>query len=167
MKRLIANGFAAGALAMALSAGDVAAAQIPAPNAAIVQPQRGSPGVSAHGKGLRGLRSGTTVLIQATATTTGLTTAQVVTELRGGRSLAQIAQARGKTANDIIQTARTTYVNALNQAVVNGRITRAQANAVLARFDQNASQIANATTLGQQARRGDSARSGRSTRTRS
>lgn len=164
MKRLIANGFAAGALAMALSAGDVAAAQIPAPNAAIVQPQRGSPGVTAHGNGLRG---GTTALIQATATTTGLTTAQVVTELRGGRSLAQIAQARGKTANDIIQTARTVYANALNQAVANGRITRAQADAVLARFDQNATQIVNATTLGQRAGRGASTRSGRHTRTRS
>ena len=166
MKRLIANGFAAGALAMALSAGDVAAAQIPVPNAAIVQPQRGSPGVTAHGNGLRGLRGGTTALIQATATTTGLTTAQVVTELRG-RSLAQIAQARGKTANDIIQTARIAYGNTLNQAVANGRIPRAQADAALARFDQNATQIVNATTLGQRARRGTSVRSGRHTRTRS
>jgi hypothetical protein len=83
---------------------------------------------------------------------TGLTLAQVRTELAAGKSLSQIAQANGKTANEVIQAARTEYQNALSQSVTNGRLTQAQADATLAAFDQSAQQVVDDTTLGQQLR---------------
>ena len=76
----------------------------------------------------------------------------MATELRAGKSLAQIAQAAGKTADDVIKAARADYQTALSQSVTNGRITQAQADAALAQFDQNAPQIVNNTTLGQRGR---------------
>jgi hypothetical protein len=45
-------------------------------------------------------------LIQATAAVTGLTPGQVRQELRAGKSLAQIAQEHGKTADDILAKLR-------------------------------------------------------------
>jgi hypothetical protein len=95
------------------------------------------------------MHDGSAALISATASVTGLTAEQVRTELGAGKSLAQIAQAKGKAAADVIAAARTTYQTTLSQAVTNGRLTQAQADAALARFDQTAPQIMADTTLGQ------------------
>jgi ElaB/YqjD/DUF883 family membrane-anchored ribosome-binding protein len=86
--------------------------------------------------------------ISATASVTGLTQQEVVTQLRNGKSLAQIAQDKGKTADDVIKAARTQLQDQLKQAVTNGRITQAQADAKLAQFDQTAPQIVSNTSLG-------------------
>ena len=63
-------------------------------------------------------------LISAAASVTGLTAQEVITQLQAGQSLAQIAQANGKTADEVIQAARTQLVTRLAQAVTDGKITR-------------------------------------------
>jgi hypothetical protein len=86
--------------------------------------------------GGRGLGGGG--LVQATATVTGLTVAQVRAELAAGKSLAQVAQDNGKTTAEVIASARASYRTRLDQAVAAGRITQAQADAALQRFDTEA-----------------------------
>jgi len=88
-------------------------------------------------------------LISATASVTGLTEQEVATELQSGKSLAQIAESKGKTADEVVAAARTQLQDALTQAVTAGRLTQAQADVTLADFDQTASQIVSDTTLGQ------------------
>jgi hypothetical protein len=95
MKRIILSGIVAGALAMA-SIGAVGAAPLatqPAAEQAAARPGRGPLAAAA-------------ALIKATADATGLTQREVLAELKAGKSLAQIAQEHGKTADDILAKAR-------------------------------------------------------------
>jgi hypothetical protein len=109
------------AAALALIVGSGAATAAPA--------QRGGGGGRGPGGG---------GLVEATATVTGLTVAQVRAELAAGKTLAQVAQANGKTSDEVIASARATYKTSLDQAVAAGRITQARADAALQRFDAEA-----------------------------
>jgi pyruvate/2-oxoglutarate dehydrogenase complex dihydrolipoamide acyltransferase (E2) component len=155
-RHFFAAGLAGGALALAISFGGAATASAAAPQAAReaqAQPPTPTPSQPGAPKA-RGQGHGKSSLISAAASVTGLTADQVVTELRSGKSLAQIAQGKGKTADEIIKAARAEYQSALSQSVTSGRLTQAQADARLAEFDQSAPQIVNDTTLGQRAGRG-------------
>jgi hypothetical protein len=149
MKRYLVASVAGAALALTLTFGSAAAAPAaagqPAPAA-----QTGQPGAP-KARGPHGARGGAGSLISAAASVTGLAVQQIRTELAAGKSLAQIAQEHGKTANDVIAAARTAYQSALSQSVASKRLTQAQADAALARFDQRAAQIVNDTTIGQRA----------------
>jgi transposase-like protein len=92
-------------------------------------------------------------LIGATAEATGLKAKDVAQALNSGQSLAQIAQAHGKTADDIVKAVRTKLQDRLKQAVANGRLTQARADAALAQFDQAAPKVVSDTSLDQQIRR--------------
>jgi hypothetical protein len=124
--KLIAGMFA---LALAIAVGGGTAAAAPAEH-------RGGGGGGRGGHGL----------VQATATVTGLTVDQVRAELAAGKTLTEVAQANGKTADEVIASARATYKTRLDQAVAGGRITQAQADAALQRFDSEAP--ARMTTVG-------------------
>ncbi len=87
------------------------------------------------GRGLNGAHS----LIEATASVTGLTERAVMTELQAGKTLTQIAEANGKTADAVIAAARATLEASLKQAVTDGKLTQTQADAQLAAFDLSAS----------------------------
>jgi hypothetical protein len=91
---------------------------------------------------------GAEALVSATASVTGLTTQEVITQVQAGKSLAQIAQDKGKTADDVIAAARAALVTKLAAAVTAGQITQAQSDAKLAAFDANAATLVNSTTLG-------------------
>lgn len=106
------------------------------PAAAAPAEHRGGGGRGAHG------------LVQATATVTGLTVDQVRAELAAGKSLTQVAQASGKTADEVIASARAAYKTKLDQAVAGGRITQARADTALQRFDSEAPALMASTTLG-------------------
>lgn len=100
-----------------------------------------------HGFGFGHHGGGT--FISATASVTGLTTDEVLAQLQSGQSLAQIAESNGKTAEDVIAAARTQLEDLLDQAVADGRLTQAQADAKLANFDAAAPDIVNNTGLWQ------------------
>jgi hypothetical protein len=76
---------------------------------------------------------------QALATWLGITPEQLRTELHEGtgKSLAQVAQAHGKTRDALIAFLTDQTKTQLDQAVAAGRLTRQQADEMLARFQQN------------------------------
>ena len=90
------------------------------------------------------------VLLKATAQVSALPERQVISQLRGGSSMAQIAQNHGKSASDIIQAARTTVSTRLQQAVSSGKLTQQHADTQLARFDKAAPTMVNTPNLARQ-----------------
>ena len=61
----------------------------------------------------------------------GLTEIQLRSELQGGKTLAQVALAHGKTANGLIDALVANAKKRLDQAVAAGRLTQSQANEML------------------------------------
>jgi hypothetical protein len=61
----------------------------------------------------------------------GLTKAQLVNQLRSGKSLAQIAKAQGKTTSGLEQAMTAEVKTRLDKAVANKRITAAQEQKLL------------------------------------
>src|SRR3954452_24730474 len=77
-------------------------------------------GFGHHGPGLDGA-----------AAYLGITEAQLRTELESGKTLAQIATAHGKTAAGLVQALYDAKKKDLDAAVAAGKLTRAQADAML------------------------------------
>ena len=69
--------------------------------------------------------------LDAAATYLGMTEAQLRTELRSGKTLAQIAKAHGKTAEGLVQALVDAAEKKLDAAVKAGRLTRAEADEML------------------------------------
>jgi hypothetical protein len=69
----------------------------------------------------QGQHNGRQWLVQATAEVTGLTPAEVRAEVQSGKSLEQVAQAHGKTADDIMAALRTRGEDVLNQQLERAR----------------------------------------------
>ena len=84
-------------------------------------------------------------LVDVTAQVTGLTTEQVVAELQTGKTFAQVAQAHGKTADDLINAFVAARKTVLAQAVADGRIDQATADSLLATMRTNVTQHVNST----------------------
>ncbi len=76
-------------------------------------PNAGGPGPRGH--------DGRRMLVEATAEVTGLTTDEVIAEVQGGKSLAQVAEAHGKTADDIIENLRTKGQDRLDDMLEHAR----------------------------------------------
>lgn len=103
----------------------------------------GHGGKGGHGRGGHGGagRGGAAVESSALATWLGITPEQLHTELQanGGQSLAQVAQAHGQSRDALIAFLTEQARTRLSEAVANGRLTQAQADEQLARFEQNVS----------------------------
>ena len=72
--------------------------------------------------------------MEAAAKYLGLSDAQLLNELRGGKSLAQIASSRGKTTAGLKQAMIASIRARLDRAVSAGRITKAQEQQLLSRI---------------------------------
>lgn len=107
-------------------------------------------GAGAHRAGAARLAR---LLIGATADAAGIQAKDVMQDLRAGKSLAQVAQAHGKTSDDVIKAARAKLQDQLKQAVASGRATQNRADAALAQFDQRAPALMNDANLARQIRR--------------
>ena len=144
---------AAGALALVLAVPILAHAQTApsqqAPNATAPNAQA-QPGTNMRMPRMFGRwhRGGEMSLVGALADVTGLSLADIRTQLQAGKTLTQIAESKGKTATDVVNAARKTQQTALDQAVTNGRITREQADAKLKAFDTAAPDAMKSTTPG-------------------
>ena len=66
-----------------------------------------------------------------------------MTKLRDGQSLAQIAVAQGKTVEGLKQAIRTPFKAKLDKLVDAKRITPAQRDEILARFEQHLDKLVN------------------------
>ena len=82
---------------------------------------------------------------EAAANYLGLTEAQLHEQVRAGKSLAQIAKDKGKSTDGLKQALHDAVKQDLGQAVKAGRITQAQADEALERFDQRADDLINRT----------------------
>jgi hypothetical protein len=75
----------------------------------------------------------------------GLTEAQIHEQLRAGKSLAQIAKDKGKSTDGLKKALHDAVKEDLDAAVKAGRITQAQADEALGRFDERADDLINRT----------------------
>jgi hypothetical protein len=92
-------------------------------------PLLGGPGLGHHGG--RGFHH-----LDAAAEYLGLTEAELRTQLRNGQTLAQVAQAQGKTVDGLVDALVADEKAELDAAVAAGRITQAQADEQLARAEE-------------------------------
>lgn len=110
-------------------------------------PSATTPNTTHPGMSFRFHHGGSKTLITATANVTGLTAQEVLTQLQSGQTLAQIAEANGKTAADVIEAARALLQERLEQDVTSGWLTQEQADAALTQFDTTTPDLVNSTTL--------------------
>jgi len=96
--------------------------------------ERGGPG-----------RGGARVDLNAAATAIGIPAAQLRTELVG-KSLAQVATAHGKTANDVATALKNAAHQRIDQAVTAGKLTADQATQQKTQIDQRIDQQINQVT---------------------
>jgi polyhydroxyalkanoate synthesis regulator phasin len=99
---------------------------------------QGGPG-GAFGFGGRGLLGEG---LNAAATAIGISPDQLRTEVQG-KSLAQVAQAHGKTANDVATALKNAAHQRIDQAVSSGRLTADQGNTQKTQVDQRIDQLVN------------------------
>jgi hypothetical protein len=81
--------------------------------------------------------------LDAAATYLGLTVADLVTALRGGKTLAQVAADKGKTVDGLVSALTAGAKTNLDKAVADNRITQAQANAILSKLTQQVTDFVN------------------------
>jgi ribosome recycling factor len=83
------------------------------------------------------------VNFQTAATAIGITPQELRTELQKGQSLAQVAQAHGKTGAAVAQALKDEANKRIDQAVTSGRLTADQANTRKTAVDQRIDQMVN------------------------
>lgn len=93
----------------------------------------------------RGFGHGFARGLGAAADYLGLTERELRSELQGGKTLAQVAQAHGKTANGLIDALVTNAQKRLDQAVAAGRLTQSQANELLNGLRDRISKLVNSS----------------------
>jgi hypothetical protein len=81
--------------------------------------------------------------LDTAATYLGLTEAQLRTELQSGKTLAQIATAHGKTAEGLVGALVAAAGKKLDEAVAAGRLTRAEADSMLAGLKERITDFVN------------------------
>jgi uncharacterized protein YidB (DUF937 family) len=81
--------------------------------------------------------------LEAAANYLGLTRAQLMTELRDGKSLAQVAKAHGKSADGLVNALTKQAEQKLDRAVKNGRITEADEKEMLAGLKKRITDLVN------------------------
>ncbi len=153
MNRKLVIGIAGGALALVLAGGAVLAGPSIERSVAATQ-STAAPTSQPSGAKDKGIRQGNTarlvrLLGSATADVSGIKPKDVLAGLRDGKSLVEIAQAHGKTADDVVNAARDKLQQQLKQAVAKGRLTQERADAALAMFNQTAPQVVASKDLGQ------------------
>lgn len=103
----------------------------------------GGGGGGFHGDGFRGGGGGS---LQSAASYLGITTQQLFTDLRSGKTLAQIANAtKGKSTSGLISAMVAAQKQSIAQAVSSGRLTQAQATSMQANLTQRVTQMVNGT----------------------
>ena len=84
-------------------------------------------------------------LVAVAAKALGMEQTALVAELNAGNTLAQVAQAKGVAANTIVDAFVATRIENINAAVVAGRLTQVQADAMIASVKANALNELNGT----------------------
>lgn len=80
-------------------------------------------------------------MLDAAARTLSITTDELVTQLRSGQTVAQLAQAHNTTEQAVIDAALAAAKTRLDQAVASSTLTQAQADTIYAELQQRGAQI--------------------------
>ena len=80
-------------------------------------------------------------MLDAAAKTLQITSAELQTQLRSGQTLAQLAQAHSTTEQAVVNAALAAAKTQLDQNVASGALTRAQADALYARLQQQGANL--------------------------
>jgi hypothetical protein len=83
--------------------------------------------------------------LAAAATYLGLSETELQTQLAGGKTLADVAKAQGKTVDGLVAALVADEKKELDAAVAAGRLTQAQANEMLANAEQRFTDLVNGT----------------------
>jgi hypothetical protein len=83
--------------------------------------------------------------LTAAAAYLGMTEAELRTQLAGGKTLADVAKAKGKSVDGLVSALVTDEKKELDAAVKAGRITQSQADAILANAKQRLTDAVNGT----------------------
>jgi len=83
--------------------------------------------------------------LSAAATYLGVTTDQLQTDLQGGKTLAQVATAQGKTTDGLVGALVAAAKAKLDAAVTAGRLTAAQESTIVASLQQRITDLVNGT----------------------
>jgi hypothetical protein len=94
----------------------------------------------ARGRHMRGARGG---LLNAAGSYLGLTNAQLATELRSGKSLAEVATAKNKSVDGLKQALLAALKQKVDAAVAAGRLDAARAQKVLERAPAHIERLVN------------------------
>ena len=98
------------------------------------------------GRHERGFRHGGFIgKLDAAADYLGLTEAQLRSQLESGKSLAQVAQAQGKSVSGLVDALVAAAKKRLDVAVAAGRLTKAQADEMLAGLRTRIASLVNST----------------------
>ena len=104
-------------------------------------PMLGGFGLGHHGgPGMHGFGH-----LDAAASYLGLTEAELATELSGGKTLEDVAKAKGKSVDGLVSALVADEKKELDAAVAAGRITKAQADEMLASAKQRFTDMVNGT----------------------
>ncbi len=90
-----------------------------------------------YGVGMRGGSNMFTVVAELL----GLTPAQLTAELQSGKTLLEVAQAHGKTAQEVVAAVMAPRIEQINAAVAAGRLTQAQADQMIATMTENMTEM--------------------------
>lgn len=93
------------------------------------------------GPGKQALANVRQAMLDAAAQKLGMTAADLIAQLRSGQTLAQIAQSKGVAEQEVINAALAAAKTQLDQAVANGSLTQAQADAIYTNLQQQGSQL--------------------------
>ncbi|MCS6841743.1 MAG: hypothetical protein NZ699_07570 [Roseiflexus sp.] len=91
------------------------------------------------GPGMQALANVRQAMLDAAAQKLGMTATDLISQLRSGQTLAQIAQSKGVAEQDVINAALAAAKTQLDQAVANGSLTQTQADAIYANLQQKGS----------------------------
>lgn len=93
-------------------------------------------------------------MLDAAAQALNITTAELITQLRSGQTLAQLAQAHNTTEQAVTSAALAAAKTQLDQAVTNGTLTQAQADSFYAQLQQQGAQLLTSGGRGRGGRHG-------------
>jgi uncharacterized protein YidB (DUF937 family) len=83
--------------------------------------------------------------LDAAASFLGLSESEVRTALESGKSLAQIAKDEGKSVDELVETLISATTKRLDEAVSDGRLTRADRDKIVARLKEQTTAMVNAS----------------------
>jgi hypothetical protein len=112
---------------------------------AALEAARPEGGRGGHGHGGPGGRGGRGAHLETVATVLGISVEDLRTGLVDGQTIAEIATANGKTAEEVVDALVAEATERIGQAVTDGKLTQEEADVKLAELDTKLTEFVNST----------------------